>query len=475
MTQDQFVEKKILEELMPEFDKFMTRKMMVNSIYMRDDMEMFAPSPGDFDIQIRSIKDQSCFRIRFTLPVLLLFHISTNYLREVHGYYRNQNFTFPIGFLPAYNCNMNHLTLLRSYEKTFQWFTTSRSNQDEDYFCKIFSNEKGEKMEQSSLNFLLQNNSIAGVVSRDDSDLIKKCFEFLYWRPPLEDFRYRYSTIHNFVYHSTSRIFSTHRIYKTLIKIQDIGNKRYPFGNPKKFDYVEAKVLIMCQNEKDMFFKSANLWIAEPDASRLKPDDIVNCVLDKPVLPRASNVPLTIHGIVGPVIESVELTSPISCIIWKNLHKIDQDMKICELGTLDQIKDQVLNFVKQNPKVFGEEWQKNFNVKYLESLKKFHPIVLESEGLVYHIPPPLLSFILARKINILGSKNDLITFLKFVDLINPRNRSKIKSILRRSSLGEAVQTGSCGESWGLLLKELPRVVNRIVYSRVFSKASSTAL
>jgi len=162
MTQDQFVEKKILEELMPEFDKYMASKMVVNSIYMKDDMEMFAPSPGDFDIQIRSIKDQSCFRIRFTLPVLLLFHISTNYLREVHGYYRNQNFTFHIGFLPAYNCNMNHLTLLRTYERTFQWFATSRSNQDEDYFCKIFSNEKGEKMEQSSLNFLLQNNSIAG-------------------------------------------------------------------------------------------------------------------------------------------------------------------------------------------------------------------------------------------------------------------------------------------------------------------------
>jgi len=472
----QFVEKRILEELVPKFDKDMARKMMLNSIYMMDDIEEFSPSPGDFNIQIRSIRDNSCFRLRFSLPVLLLFHISTKYLREIHGYYRYQTFTFPVGFIPTYNCNLNHLTLLRSYDKVFQWFNTSNSNYDEeDYFCKVFLNQKGEPMEQSSLNFLLQNNSKSQEVSEITKNLVNRCFEFHYWRLPLEGFRYRYSTIHNFVYHSSSRIYSAHRIFKTLIKILDIRNKRYSYGTPKKFDYVDAKALILCQNEKDLFFRNTNLLIAEPDASRLKNGNLVGCIIDKPILPKASNLPLMVHGIVGNIINSSELSPIVSLIIWKNLHKIDEEMKICVLGSFDEIKNQVESFIKQNPKVFDEEWKRNLDAKLKESLKNSYPIVFEADGTIFHIPPPLLSYIQIREISILENKEDLITFLKFVELINPKNRQRLSTILRRSSLGEAVQLGPCKKSWPVLLRELPRVVNRIVYSRIFSRASSTAL
>jgi len=469
-----FVEKTVLEELMPKFDTDLARKMMVNSIFLNDDMKNFATSPGDIEIQIRSIKDPSCFRIRFSLPNLLLFHISTKFLREIHGYYKYQNYTFPAGFIPAYNCNLNHLSLLRPYEKTFRWFEKIRANDDEDYFCKMFDNESGEPMEQSSLNFLLQNNSVSSEVSSQVSSLVNSCFEFLYWRPPLGDYRYRYSTIHNFVYHSSSRIFVVRRIFKTVAKIIELGKKRYPLGNPKKFDYVQAKASIMCQDDNELFFKNVSLIVAEPDASRIEPSDFITCIMEKPIMKNQSNMPLIIHGIIGPVIKNPDLAHLISAVIWKSLHPIEES-KLCRVGSYEQIKKLVFSLLENNQTVFDNEWISNFDNLFSTCLKKLYPLILETDGMVYHIPPPLVAFILTREIPVMENKSELLKFLNFVDLMDPKTRARVLTILRNSDLGAEIQTGSCSSKWGILIKELPRVGNRIIYSRVFSRFSSAIL
>jgi hypothetical protein len=472
----QFVEKKILEELMPKFEPEMARKMMVNSIFMMDEMEKFAISPGDFNIQIRSIKDESCFRIKFSLPVYVLFHIATKNLQRVHVYYRRENFASPVGFIPVYNCNLNHLTLLRSYSKASDWKNKMSSVTDEevDYSCKKFSNNSGENMEQSSLNFLLQNNSTSTNLSAKDSQYIENAFEFLYWRLPTSEMRYRYSTIHNFLYHNVSKIFSAHRIFKTLVKIIDVGKKRYSQDFPKKIKYVHAKGYVLCQKEKNLFFQKTNLWISEPDASKINPNMLINVIMDKPILYKQTNMPLIVHGIVGKSIPVGDQSHLISVVLWKQLQEVE-GKDLCYVGKTSEIENQVEKLITENPAVFEKPWKTEIKKNFKKSVDELFPLILDLEGDLYHLPSPLLSYIITKNNSILNDASELVNLLKFVDKVNPKTRYGSLMKLRTSPIGNEVQKGPYGKHWKDLMSDANRIANRIVYSRIFSKASSEVM
>lgn len=455
---------------MPEFDGEMARKAMVNSIFLQDSMRDYSFAPGDFNIQIKSIKDQSCFRIRLQLPTLLHFHYAIERLRKIQPFHTGQGHTFPVGFFPAYNCNLNHLTLLRTYEHTSDWNDRLGSYEDEDYFSIMLYAEKGEPVEQSSLNFLLQNNAKPKQVPVDISAMINRCFEHMYWRPPLEDLQYDHSPIHNFIYHSSSRISELRRVYKTVIKITDIGRRRYSLGKSEIRDYVEAKASVMCQDKDGLFFRRMGLWVAEPDATHLKPDDIADCIMEKPIIRGARHMPIMIHSVIGDVLDGSCLEKTISACVWKRLHKISDSTNICKIDHLDNIKRDVYSLIERNKRIFGNEWIEGFDRKFSASLKNLFPLIFDHEGEVYHAPPPLIGYVLVRKLPVLQNSDALVEFLNFVDMIDPQNPFGSKTKLRMSGLGERIQSGSAAR-WEDVLKEIPRVANRVMYSRVFSRAS----
>lgn len=441
---------------------------------MGDELKNWSPSQVDLKIQIRSIKDTSCFRIRFSFPVFLLFHLSTSHLREVHGYYKYQDSTFPAGFLPAYNCNLNHLTMLKTFKKTFSWFTNSLKEESEDYFCKKFLNDRGERMEQSSLNFILQNNSRAQDASADETDKIYRCFEYFCWHLPVRTTRYNNSTIHNFIYHSSRRIYSFHQVYKTFARILHVDRKRYDFGDPRwGFKFVYGKATMMFQDGEKMYERIGDLIIAEPDASRLKEGDLINCIVDRSITkPPIMPPPWLITGIVGQPIQNFDLKSLISIAIWKHAQKLDGTSKFCEVCSEMELKALVKNIIISNHEIFYGMIS-NFEVNFRNSLIALHPFIILQDGMVYHIPPPLMAYILSKKLTLFGNKNELGKFLCFVDLIKPRPENDLLMVLRTSKLGNELQSGSCRDKWDSIVRELPSVANRIIYSRIFSQPSSS--
>ena len=462
-----FVEKTILEDLLPRVDPTMARKIMLGSIFLKDDMEKCAPSPGDVGIQIKSLKEESCFRIRFSLPVLLHFHHATRNLRRVHGYFRSQSGTVPVGFIPAYNCNLNHLTLLRTYYKTQKWLNLHESNEDEDYFCELFDNSKGEPMEQSGLNFLLQNRSVPKPVPDTTSRLANDCFENHYWRPPQSDFRH--SVIHDFIYHGHSKIFSIQGIYKTIVKIEDIGIKRYEMEDSHMIRYVHASARIMYQDDGDLFFSHSpvKLIVSEPAASQLAPDDIASCMMSKR-LGRGSFQHPMIRGVVQKI-DDFDLSQIISSVIWRRLQEVSDQSPICRVGPVGHVKEMVSSLIKNSTGVFDDGWVDNFEHRMNDSLQKLYPTIFKHSDIIYHVPPPLVSYVLGRNIPVFENKNDLVDFLNFVDTIDPHTPLDNRARLRTSEIAERVQSGPCKPKWNLILKEIPRVANRIAYSRIFSK------
>lgn len=457
-----------MEDLLPKVEPGMVRKITLDSIFLKDSMEECAPFPGDVGIQIKSLKEESCFRIKFSLPVLLHFHHATRNLRRVHVYFRSQSGTFPVGFIPSYNCNLNHLTLLRTYCKTQKWINIHESNEDEDYFCKLFDNSKSEPMEQSGLNFLLQNGSVPKPVSDTASRLVNDCFENHYWRPPQSDFRH--SVMHDFIYHSHSKIFSMHGIYKTIVKIEDIGTKRYEMKeSPRMTRYAHASARIMCQDDSDLFFSRSpiKLTISEPAASQLAPDDIASCIISK-LLSKGSFQPPMIRGVIRKI-DDYDLSQIISSVIWRRLQEVSKQSSVCRVGSIGHVKEMVSSLIKNSTDIFDDRWTDHFEHRMDDSLQKTYPTIFKHGDIIYHVPPPLVSYVLSRNIPVFENKNDLVDFLDFVDMIDPHMSFGNRTRLRTSEVAKKVQSGPCKSKWNLILKEIPRVANRVAYSRIFSK------
>lgn len=476
------VEKRLLEILIPKFDEEnntgLGKKILLDASDLNYEIERHVPSPDDKKIQIKWLKNDVCFRIKFSLPVLLLFHVSTRHSRELHGYFKPlaQDFTVPSAFIPTYNCNLNHLTLLKTsmFEKTRSWFGLNEG-EEEEYICKKMVSEKETPMSQSSMNFLLQENSIQENVSASVAKNVMNCFENFYWRPPLMlNADFKYSTIHNMIYHSWHRIFSSHRIYKTIAKINDLQKNRYSFRfGRKKITFVWGNASILFQDDQRFYNKDTNLAIAEPDASRIGKGDVVNCIIDRPIFSQLARPPKTIlSGVVGNTIDSTDLKSLIAITIWKKMQEIDEKTQLCKVGYLKDIKSQVQHLIHSNRKVFDQFQNIYFDECFRKSLNDLYPLILEKDEIVYHVPPPLMSFLLAKEIPIFESKESLVKLLELVDLITPDTHFGVITKLRFSKLGEEVQMGPCKTHWESILENLPRIANRIYYSRIFARSAT---
>ncbi|MDA7954780.1 MAG: hypothetical protein MPI91_04710 [Nitrosopumilus sp.] len=460
-------EKTILD-IMHKFDEDMTSKMTLNSIMLHAEMNKVTRMPGDLDLSIRSLKTASHFRIKFKLPVLLYFHDSTKFMRKKH-YVKVGTRVFPMGFIPVYNCNLNHMTVFWPYRKTTRWLKILNNSSSSGYVARMFDNTSGTPMQLSSMNFLLQYNSVEKRIDKNTAKILGDCFTYQYWRPPVEDFQYKYSTIHNMIHHNTAKIIGLSRIYKTIVKFDDLSRKKYFHGER---EYVRADCKIMCQDTKGIFFRSSSILVDKSDAVILSSGDIASCILEIPIVKGSKNEPLRSHSIINNIMKNNDFRNQISILLWKLLARMKPDSKLCKTYTTDSIMNAVRNMGKSSH-VFDKSWRVNFEQKFNKSLEMLYPMFFDHKGTVYHTPAPLISYVLCKGMSILdpSEKDELINLLDFVDLMTPKIVSGGKFKLRVSEPAKRVQSGKYGNMWNDLMTDLPRVASRIAYSRLFSQAS----
>ena len=465
----------LLNDLIPQFDEKNKTKLaehiLLTSKDLNDLTEKLAPCPDADKTQVKWVEDGACFRLRFSLPVLLLFHMSTRHNKQTHGYFRptEKNFTVPAGFIPAYNCNLNHLTLLKTHtlENTKYWPSLNRDEESE-FVCKKFISTHGEKMVQSSLNFMLQNDSKHENVSCNASNIVEKCFRYFYWRP--QSLTAQHSTIHDMIYNSFTRVYSYHKIYKTIAKVAEIKERRDTFSNGRKIDFSPGQIFMLVHDRHGICTTKRGVVFAEPDRSDMQEGDLINCIIDSPVFPKPLKPPqLIVSGLVKPPISPTDLKPIIGLAIWRITQRIDKRQKLCNIGSKTEVKRSVLAILKNNQIIFPSKWVTDFDNIFQSSLDEMFPLVFEDEDNIVHIPPPMMSYVLSKPSRILDDKHELANLAKLIDLaVAPDGRCVRPMKLRSSKIGLKVQAGLYKEHWKSLILDIPRIVTGIYYSRIFA-------
>ena len=474
---DRTEERKILDELIVKFDEKNGTELAMHAFLaskiLNEQIEKYVPLTYKDNIKIKQIKDEVCFRLEFTLPVLLLFHMATRHSKQMHRYFQHQyeGFTVPSEFVPVYNCNLNHLTLLKTHtaENTRYW-SLINSDEESDFICKKFVSDGGRKMIQSSLNFMLQNCSTLENVPCATSDAVETCFRYSYWRPPFSTVKY--SPMHDMIYNSSTQVYSYHRIYKTIVRIAEMKDRRdhFKFGR-YEIGFSVGKVFMCDHNEHGFYTTEKNAVFAEPDRSRMRNGDLINCIIDMPTFPKpAGPPPLIVAGLVEPPISPTDLKPVIGLVIWKITQRISTLQKLCNVGTKDEVRSAVLSLLRNNLRVFPREWLVDFSNRFQTSLDDMFPLVFEDEENVIYIPPPMMGYILSKSLAILNDRRALVDLSKFVDLtvvtggkyINPAK-------LRFSEIGSRIQKGPCGKHWNSLLSDISFITSEIHYSRALAR------
>lgn len=473
------VENKLIREQIPEVSQDLVYKILIDTQYRRDEIEFHTPSYDDRLIQIPSLKGSYCFRIQFRLPVTVLIPKSAQLLTGIIPYYKSNKGTFPIAYVAAYSPNLNHFSLIRLHgNRVRDYFSDARQFLHNDA-CVQYINEEGTPMEFSSLNFLERQNTVQRNLPEDGIQVIRRCFEFSFWKIPPFDMNRDYSAMHHFIYNNNARIRAIYRVFKTILKIEELRTTRRRIGFiPQDFSYLEATARFIAEDGDAFTSKKSRLIIAEPSASSLKVNDIITCLLVAPQKIRGEMPPgLVLIGSIGSKIMRTDYRSVMSMVFWKLNQRLSFTSKLLESLPKVELKEATKRITKSNHMLLDPHFLDNFDENFEESLAKMHPCFIQHYDRVYSIPPPLLNYLITNNFSI-TKKPEL--FAKLVDLINtiePKDRffdSNRRMAIRTSQLAcELQKSGDFGNKWEEFLWNLPRLSNRMVYARIISQPAGT--
>lgn len=479
MEQTRDVENKLFKDLIPNCNENLVKQIHFDSQYRRDEMESYMPSHDDRIIQIASLKDDVCFRIRFRLPVSLLIPKETQLLSGIQRSYK----TFPIAFVAAYMPNLNHFTLLRLHGKHTKDYFPDSENLLRNDVCKKFIFTKGIPMEFSSLNFLELQNTQQQNLNHNDINIISKCFEFSFWNVPTTDLQRDHSVIHNFIYNNNEKITAICKTFKTIIKIENIGqNKRTMRFIHHDICYFEANVRILITDDRSFSSKKTRIFIAEHCASKISEGDVVNCLLAAQIKCRKEMPPRIIMiGIVGRIMKQPDLRHLISIVFWQTNRNLSLTSKMCEFFNVEDLKSEIKNLVRKNPYLFESSWINDLDENLRTALQRLDPCFLHCNDVVYSLPPVILNYLITNDLEILEKSTDdmlreklLEKLAQMMNTIEPKGGSfnnRKKMSLRNSDFIHELQKSGNKKSEEFLC-HIPRLSNRIVYSRIISQPSS---
>lgn len=471
------VENNILRNLFPEANQNLGAKILIDSKYRRDEIELHSPSYDDRVIQIASLKGTYCFRVRLRHPVLLLIPRSSFLLTSSLKSHENLDGTYNVGFFGAYVINLNQFTLFRVHGKDIRKYFPDYRNVITEDVCKSFTMNGGSPMELSSLNFLERNDSTSQNVLDETKFVVQKCFEYSYWRIPQYDIRNDQSTVNNFIYNNSKGITAYYSIFKTMVKIVQINDiKRDMHFVPHDFSYKEASVEILVESGNKFTTRLSRVLIAEPFASRLRIGDIVNCLLvSASKIYKLIPPPFIVIGIIGNELKTPDCGFLISIILWKLNRIVSYAGKLCETKPIDDIKKEVRNMIMANKGIFDQAWLENFDDMFVKSLKSLFPRVITLENKLICIPPTLIGYLLSDAPHALDDIDMLKNLSDLMNTIKMKNKFIDKHTrinLRTSEQSKHLQLSGTVNRWENLVNDIPRLANRIIYSRIFSQSSA---
>ena len=219
--------------------------------------------------------------------------------------------------------------------------------------------------------------------------------------------------------------------------------------------------------------KRSRLFVAEQPASRLKANDVVTCLLAVPEKIGGQMPPrMVLIGTVGSGTLKSDYRSIISIVFWRMNQRLAGTSKLAESLLADDLRSETGKIIEANPRLFGSSFLDGFDENFQKSLSLLRPCFLPHEDLVYSVPPALLNYLITNGLCVAEKLSLLARLVALVNTIELRSGFFYESgrmmDIRRSRPVQELQKHGDLEALRSLLRDLPRLSNRMVYSRVIS-------
>ena len=476
----------LLEKHLPAFDNNLNQKTIQEACAQMEQIGRFMVAAEPKQHTIRYMNRQPAYwETPFSLPVIQYVPKCFRFITKHFTYIRRHGFLQFLELVPSYLPNMNHVTLLNSYNGGNPEFVDNP-----DDILKKYVFEKGTQMEMSSLNKLLKRNSIMSYLTDDVHSTVKMSFELCYWRPPSPGDS-EFSCINNLIYHSHERIHNVLMFRKTLVKvlkIDDEKTERSIFYTTKKeskltgkyVDVRHAEVLILCDDGMDVSSKKERVYLTKDVADSVEAGDIFNAVMVMGRMPAPDSKigrPFVI-GKIGKTVKPGDIKCILALELWRMLRTLEDDTSLTLVTSLSQASARVTETVRSNSEMFSYEnfspemvgWTRDLPKKISKCIEEMFPMYQTDGENIYQLSPTIMSFLACNQPELLQDRKAVMLIMKLFHLpkVNQKDwESSARMKLRTSDPYDDLQKsfGITGE----ILNRSKRLHNRIVYARILSQ------
>lgn len=378
-----------------------------------------------------------------------------------------------LNMFQAYVLNLNHVTLLVNYHKQNPEFKNNSEG-----IIKKYIHEGGRKMTISSLNLMLRHEHKTRSLDQKAHPAVRSSFEFCYWNLPSPLSQPEVSCINNLIYSKSRQILRVWMTRKTLVKIisvKDRVEKRPILEQEVRVKF--AQVLVLSDDGDKVQSEKMSVFLTEDVADSVSENDIFNAVLASEINTNSRIGRSIIIGKIGKTVTPDNMKSLVSVVFWKMLQTLEDNSSPTLVGTVNQVKSEITNIVQNNSELFSAEnfssemlgWTKDLPKKISQCIKELSPLFFEDDEKIYQLSPVLLGFIASNSPENLQNRGFLLSLVKLFDTIKVNaNFWGHDAIMKlRTSIPYSSLQSSSLFSPQKILDNLPRLLNRMVYSRIF--------
>jgi hypothetical protein len=464
--------------LLPKRHSFLVQKMIHEAQVLENELRRFMIETEPKSFYIKEMKGKTSFwEIEFSQPVIQYVPSCFRFLTG-NTPYKKENYQFA-EYVPSYIPNLNHIALFVNYNQRNPEFSNNH-----DGILKKYVHEGGQKMNFSSLNLLYRWNHKIKPVDQRTIAIIKSSFENCYWNLPSPLSQSEVSCIDNLIYSKSKQILRIWMTRKTLVKIISIGDgleRRPILGEDVSVKY--AQILVLTDDGNQLRSEKMSVFLTEDVADSVSENDIFNAVLANEINSNSRIGRTIVIGKIGKIVSPNNMKSLISLVLWKMLQTLEDNSSPTLVGTINQVKSEITSLIQTNSEIFSSEnfssemlgWTKDLPKKISQSIEELSPLFFEDDEKIYQLSSVLLGFIASNSPENIENKEFLLGLVKLFDTIKVNTNfwghdalMRLRTSTPYASLQSSLQHSS-SFSTQKVLDNLPRLLNRIVYSRIFSQ------
>ena len=471
----------LLQKLIPKFDLYYNQRLQGRMIedckniqkkYLRLMIKLHSSKRSENNhllrfFTIRNVSgDASFFQKSFSTPTINYVHPSFKHL------YKKINNEFNPGkteFLPHYMLNLNHVCLSKMESQNYNSFNYSIGN---GMYSK-YTLTGGKPIMFSSNNLLQFGSSKNSFL--DEKEIVDSCFEYLYWNLPAP-VKMHSSTIHNLIYHSSSRVYQNNvlELNKTLIKIIGIRRKTesLSISKIKEIKCMYADVMLLVDDGNKISSEKRHVQLIESVANSFKVGDIFTGLLIRQNIsvPKYS----VVIGSIGKKISPDDLSHLISIVIQNKIQLIDESSSFTYVEKISILSNDILKIIEDNSGrngFFPSSFKliENFEVELKKSIEKLFPLFVIDDQKIYHLPSSVISFLLSTTPKYLKNKKLVLLIIKILNLIKINSHDWESSHILNRYVDNPDSDPSKSFNLDFFIKNLPELYNQMICSRLFSQ------